>query len=391
MSRPTSPRGRPRTDRPATTTKAAARAPEELLAEYRPDLDALLGEHPTYRKRQVFEHMMHTEVSPFAEATSLPANLRRTLDEAGTSTLEVTASRTSSDGTEKLLLVCKDGAHVETVVMPYRRRTTACISSQAGCPVGCAFCATGAAGFRRNLSSAEIIDQVRAAAAICAATDTRLSNIVYMGMGEPLLNLNAVLSSIRILTDPAGMGLGHRSVSISTVGIPKGILRLAHAEPQVNLALSLHAASDKVRELLIPSRHRHPLKEVLDAAWQHFEITHRKLFVEYVMLRGINDSPQDARRLADLLRGHVLTVNLLAWNPVYGVSVPARGRTKTKTAPRGREQKSFEPSPRAAVMAFKEALLTRGIEATVRASRGVDIEGACGQLAGRQRSYGENT
>ncbi len=368
--------------------------PEQSLAEYRPDLDALLADLPAYRKRQVLEHLMRNNASTFAEATALPAELRQALDQAGATTLQTVATRTSVDGTQKLLHACTDGALIESVVMPYRNRTTACISSQAGCPVGCAFCATGAAGFRRNLSTAEIVDQVRAAASASVASGRRLSNLVYMGMGEPLLNLQAVLSSIRVLTDPSGMGLGHRSISVSTVGIPAGMLRLARAEPQVNLAVSLHASSDRVRELLIPAGHRHALWQVLDAAWQHFELTHRKLLVEYVLLRGINDSLQDATRLAELLRGHVVTVNLLAWNPVQGRldpdksgAVTSKGGAVTSKGARAGAPRNFQPTPRAIAMAFRETLVSRGVETTVRASRGADIEGACGQLAGRERAY----
>lgn len=381
------------TRRPASKSPRTA---EGLLGLYRPDLATLLEGHPAYRKRQVIEYLCRPQVAPFSEATTLPADLRVSLDESGASTLQVMESRRSADGTEKLLLACGDGARIETVVMPYRKRTTVCVSSQAGCPVGCGFCATGAAGLRRNLSGAEIVDQVRYAMAASAAMEARVSNIVYMGMGEPLLNLQAVLTSLEILTAPAGMGIGHRSISVSTVGIPAGILRLAREQPQVNLALSLHAATDEVRDLLIPARHRHPLKDILAAAWQHFELTHRKLLVEYLLLQGINDSVQDARRLAALLRGHVVTVNLLGWNPVNissrGVeakkdaaqkkvsrSTPADARVRR----RERGPKTFAPSSRVAVMAFKEALAAKGIEVTVRASRGADIEGACGQLAGR--------
>jgi len=346
---------------------------ERLLGLYRPDLLPALETSPDYRKRQVFAHMMRPRTSSFAEATNLPADLRRALDGLGADTLRLAATRLSVDGTKKLLYECRDGLYAETVVMPYRTRTTACVSSQVGCPVGCAFCATGAAGFERNLTAAEIVDQVRGAASVSAEAGGRLSNIVYMGMGEPLLNLRAVLDSIKILTDPQGMDLGHRSLSISTVGIPAGMVRLANAEPQVNLALSLHAASDDIRRSLIPARHRHPLDEVLAAAWKHFEITRRKLLVEYVLLRGVNDSPTDARRLASLLRGHVVTVNLLPWNHV-GELRPMKGRGVV-----------FSPSPREAVVAFRDALQSRGIEVTVRRSRGADIEGACGQLAGRHR------
>jgi len=208
---------------------------------------------------------------------------------------------------------------------------------------------------------------VRACGAIGEKEGRRVSNLVYMGMGEPLLNLQAVLDSIRVLTDPRGLGLSHRSVSVSTIGIPSGIIRLGRVQPQVNLALSLHAPNDRTRALLVPDRFRHPIAEVLSAAWEHFALTGRKLLIEYVLLRGVNDSADDARALAGLLRGHVVAVNLLNWNPI------------ARTGP----QLSFQPSVPAAVSAFREALVAAHIETVVRRSKGGSIQGACGQLAGR--------
>ncbi len=348
---------------------------------------------PGFRYAQVLEHLLKRPAESFAEASNLPADMRASLDAAGTSTLTIAATRRAPDGTIKLLLQARDGAQVEAVLMPYGNRLTVCISSQVGCAVGCAFCATGALGFRRNLSAAEIVDQLRAAATV-SASEQRLSNVVYMGMGEPLLNLGAVLDSVRILTAPAGLGLGHRSLSISTVGIPSGIVRLARTEPQVNLALSLHAADDETRALLIPDQFRHPLEDVLDAAWQHFDVTRRKLLVEYVLIDGVNDSIDDARRLAALLRGHVVTVNLLAWNPIAPEAAPpapapdsssAAGRRPGPRPAAGRRR--FVPASPAAVAAFRTALRDAHIEAVVRQSKGAGIEAACGQLAATMRSY----
>ena len=359
---------------------------EKLLALYRPDLMPILEDSADYRKRQVLAHLLRPGLTSFVEATSLPAGLRTELDAVGASTLRPVERRTSTDGTTKLLHLCRDDSQVETVVMPYRDRTTACISSQIGCPVGCTFCATGASGFTRNLSPAEIVDQVRSAASVSSEIGARLSNIVYMGMGEPLLNLRSVLDSIKILTDQWGMGFGRRSLSVSTVGIPTGIVRLAKEEPQVNLALSLHAASDEVRRSLIPSRHRHPLDEILAAAWQHFELTRRKLFVEYVLLRGVNDSPADARRLASLLRGHVVTVNLLSWNLVEGLPGAKPVRETAGARHKAERTGAYARCSRETTRAFRDTLRSRGIEVTVRQSKGADIEGACGQLAARRRA-----
>lgn len=350
----------------------ADRTPQAMLTTYRPDISAFLVEAgwPPYRHAQVYEHLFRRPLSPFASATVLPADARAALDRLGASTLTEVEVRTAPDGTSKLVLSTRDGQTIETVLMRYRERVTVCISSQVGCPVACLFCATGGMGFQRNLSCGEIVDQVRAASAAAALESRRVSNVVYMGMGEPLLNFKSVVDSIRVLTDPEGGSLAKRSISISTVGIPSGIVRLGRAEPQVNLALSLHAPDDGTRALLIPERYRHPIENILEAAWEHFALTHRKLLVEYVLIRGINDSPEQARTLARLLRGHVVTVNLLAWNPVF-------------RAP-GTRHERFQAPTTAAVTLFRETLRNHHIEAVVRRSKGVAIHGACGQLAGKR-------
>jgi 23S rRNA (adenine2503-C2)-methyltransferase len=362
----------------------------------------------------VLEQLLRRPAQPFTDASALPGELRERLHSLGESVLSVAASRRASDGTTKLLLEAVDGSRVETVLMPYGSRVTVCISSQVGCAVGCGFCATGAMGFARNLLAAEIVDQLRAAASLLEHGQ-RITNVVYMGMGEPLLNLGSVLDSIRILTAPAGLGLGHRAISVSTVGIPNGIVRLARAEPQVNLALSLHAADDETRAVLIPQGFRHPLAEILEAAWEHFTLTGRKLLVEYVLLAGVNDGIDDARRLAALLRGHVVTVNLLAWNPACPEEVqrvgPDRRRAPGTAARSGSRQvlekaqggpgasgdaatptrlrgaRRFEPSSPPAIAAFRAALRAANIEAVVRQSKGTGIDAACGQLGGGERSY----
>jgi 23S rRNA (adenine2503-C2)-methyltransferase len=360
-----------------------------MLALYRPDLAAAIDESqaPVYRHAQVYEHLFHKGSRPFSEATSLPGDLRAALDPLGASTLTEIERHTADDGTIKLLLATRDNAYVEAVVMRYSDRITLCISSQVGCPVGCLFCATGGLGFDRNLSTAEIVDQVRAAAAMLEPENVRISNVVYMGMGEPLLNLQAVLGSIRVLTDPHAFGLAHRSLSVSTVGIPAGIKHLGRAEPQVNLALSLHAADDATRALLVPARYRHPIGEVLEAAWEHFALTRRKLLVEYVLLGGVNDSPEHARALARLLRGHVVAVNLLAWNPVRSAtgSAPNRGSRPSRGQRGAASTLSFRTPSASSIAAFREVLVASHIEAVVRRSKGASIQGACGQLAGRRR------
>jgi 23S rRNA (adenine2503-C2)-methyltransferase len=335
------------------------------IGSYRPDLAAILSEQaaPAYRYRQVYEHLTQHPGVSFSAATSLPGELRDALDEAGHSTLALATRSEDPDGTTKLLLkATSDGAAFEAVIMRHRKRSTVCVSTQVGCALGCAFCATGSLGFTRDLTAAEIVDQVREAATILAEEGRRVTNIVYMGMGEPLLNLDAVLLSLKLLHDPEGMGHSARSLSVSTVGIPAGIRRMAREEPQVNLALSLHAANEELRSRLIPANRRFPLRDVLSACEDHFSTTRRKLFVEYLLLAGVNDSPRQANVLADLLRGRVVAVNLIPWNPGCG---------------------DYRPSPREALVAFMNALKTRGIEVSVRESRGRSIVAACGQLVAR--------
>ncbi len=380
-----------KTSHPAPNARGLT--PRALLALYRPDICVLLEtlHAPDYRYTQVCEHLFACPHLPFAAATTLPTNLRVRLDALGASTTAVVASNEAPDGTTKLLLQGRDGAQFETVLMHHQHRTTVCLSSQVGCPVGCVFCATGAMGFRRNLASAEIVDQVRAAAALAREQGRRVSNLVYMGMGEPLLNLQAVLDSIRIVTEPAASGIAQRAVSVSSVGIPSGITRLAQTEPQVHLALSLHAADDRTRARLIPARFRHPIAEILEAAWKHFEITHRKLFVEYVLLRNVNDSREHARRLTDLLRDHVVTVNLLNWNPIPQAAMDGSQTThRLRRRPAPQENhvcETFVPSTRAAVETFRNTLAEGGIEAVIRRSKGAGIGAACGQLVADRHSY----
>lgn len=346
------------------------------IGSYRPDLAAILSEQaaPAYRYRQVYEHLTQHPGLAFTAATNLPGPLREALHEAGHSTLALATRTDDPDGTSKLLLkAVSDGAALETVIMRYPRRSTVCVSAQIGCALECAFCATGSLGFTRNLTAAEIVDQVREARAILAKEGRRVTNVVYMGMGEPLLNLDAVLLSLKLLHDPSGLGHSARSLSVSTIGIPAGIRRLAREEPQVNLALSLHSADEELRTRLIPANRRFPLHDVLSACDDHFTMTRRKLFVEYLLLAGVNDSPRQANVLADLLRGRVIALNLIPWNPACG---------------------GFRPSPPESLVAFLNALKTRGVEVSVRESRGRSIAAACGQLVaggGRWRQVRDTT
>lgn len=342
----------------------ASEAAREVLRLYLPELVGQLEalDLPSYRYAQISEHIFkHPELPPTA-CTTLPAPLRDWLTAALQPSPRI-VKRTDDDNTTKLLVGLADNEAVETVVIRYPDRTTVCVSSQVGCAVGCVFCGTGRMGFRRQLTSAEIVDQVRLAHALVFPEGRRITNVVFMGMGEPLLNFKAVFAALAILRSPHGMGLRARGLSVSTVGIPAAMIELARQARQVNLALSLHAPWDDLRTRLIPIARAHPISAVMEAADKHYDLTHRKLLVEYVLLRQVNDSVECARALARLLSGRRAAVNLIVWNRVEG---------------------PWQPSPKATVLRFRKELEDRGIDVAVRASRGVAIAAACGQLATRR-------
>ena len=318
-------------------------------------LDRWLNEQgePGYRGRQVWEWTARGAAS-YAEMTTLPKQLRARLAEAVPfSTLELETERTSRDGTRKALFRTADGHPVEAVLMRYRDgRRSLCISSQSGCPLTCTFCATGAMRFGRNLTASEIVDQ-----ALHFRRIEPVDHAVYMGMGEPFLNADAVFESARQLPD---LGITHRRTTISTVGWMPGLRRFVDEVDQpIRLALSLHAADPAKRSELMPVNDRYPLAEVLAECRRYFELRRRKVFVEYVMLAGVNDSSEDARALAALLDGKTFKVNLIPYNPT-GL---------------------YDGSSRDTIERFRAVLERARIPATVRLTRGRDIEAACGQLA----------
>jgi 23S rRNA (adenine2503-C2)-methyltransferase len=322
------------------------------------DLDLLrecLSERgePAYRAGQVWAWAARGAVG-YEEMSNVPAGLRRALaGEVPYSTLEVVDEARSRDGTVKALFRTHDRHPVEAVLMRYRdgRRST-CLSSQSGCPLTCTFCATGAMRFGRNLSPSEILDQ-----ALHFRRLGQVDHCVFMGMGEPMLNVDAVLAAARRLPD---LGITHRRTTISTVGWLPGLRRFVdEVEEPIRLALSLHAAEPALRSELMPVNDRYPLEDVLTECGRYFELRRRKVFVEYVMLAGVNDRVEQARALADLLDPKVFKVNLIPYNPT--------GR--------------FEGSSRAAIAAFKSVLDRARLPATVRLTRGRDIKAACGQLA----------
>jgi 23S rRNA (adenine2503-C2)-methyltransferase len=332
---------------------------------------------PRFRARQVWEWAARGAAG-YESMSNLPLALRETLArEAPFSSLELRREVRSRDGTVKALFATADGRPLEAVLMRYRdRRRSICLSSQSGCPLTCTFCATGQMRFARNLSASEILDQ-----ALHFRRIEPLDHCVFMGMGEPLLNLDAVLAACQRLPD---LGVSHRHTAISTVGWIPGIQRLAECELPLRLALSLHAADEALRSELMPVNERYPLSDVLDACREFYARKRRRIFVEYVMLAGINDRHEQAVALAKLLA------------PARHVGAPAHGRGSGRgTSEAAREPRMFKVnlipynptdspyrgSGREAIAAFRAALQERGVEATVRLTRGRDIDAACGQLA----------
>lgn len=327
---------------------------------------------PAFRADQLSRHYFTRLVTDAQSMTDLPADDRGAIVAALLPQL-MTAVRTlecDSGATRKTLWRLFDGALVESVLMGYADRVTLCVSSQAGCGMACPFCATGQAGLTRNLSAAEIVEQVVAGARSVArgelpdATGTgRLSNVVFMGMGEPLANYNAVITAVRRLTEaaPSGLGLAQRHVTVSTVGLVPAIDRMRDEGLQVTLAVSLHAPDDELRDTLVPVNTRWPVAEVLDAAWRYAETTGRRVSIEYALIRDVNDQAERAHALAGLLRGRLAHVNLIPLNPTPG---------SAWTASRRRDER-----------AFIEILRTAGVATSLRDTRGREIAAACGQLA----------
>ncbi|MDE2571001.1 MAG: 23S rRNA (adenine(2503)-C(2))-methyltransferase RlmN, partial [bacterium] len=277
-------------------------------------------------------------------------------------TVTPTVVRRSGDGqTTKGLFALHDGQLVEAVLMEHHgERNTVCISSQAGCAFACAFCATGQGGFSRHLSAAEIFDQARYFARQLARAGRRVTNVVFMGMGEPFHNYEAVMDAVALLHDPKGFGLGHRHITISTVGVVPAIDRFAEEGLQVNLAISLHAPTDAQRDAIMPVNRRWKIDELMAACARYVERTGRKVFFEYLMLAGVNDAEEDARQLARLIAGRLYHVNLIPYNATPDAE--------------------FQGSPGAAIDAFQRVLTAAGVPSTVRHPMGRDIAAACGQL-----------
>lgn len=349
----------------------------ELLGMDLPGLESFVKmlDEPRFRASQIYSWIYRKAVSSFYEMTDIPRELRMRLDaSAQVSIPRVLKQRVSADGTRKFLFEMNDKKKVEAVIIPQSRgkhtRYSLCISTQVGCPVGCLFCATGQSGFQRNLLAHEMVGQVlgsRREMARKLKTDQPLiTHVVYMGMGEPLLNYDAVISSIHTLNNHKGINIGQRHITISTAGEVNGIRRLAGEDLQVTLAISLHSCNDDLRDRLIPLNRKYPLAQLLEAVRYYTEHTHRRVTFEYVMLDGVNTGPEDARAMISLIKPLLANVNLISYNEVSGLEYKKPTPAKTRR--------------------FFNLLADGGLNVTLREEHGGDIEAACGQLStGRER------
>lgn len=319
-------------------------------------------DEPAFRADQIHSWIYAKWAKSFDEMTNLSAEFRTRLKEVATvSALEIATLQVSKDGTRKYLFKLPDGKLVESVLMAFQDRDTlsACVSSQVGCAVGCTFCATGYLGFMRNLTAQEIVDQVMC---IQRESGKRVANLVYMGQGEPLLNTEEVISSIARMS--GSVGIGARHITVSTSGIIPGIERLKEENLPVTLALSLHAPDTKTREEVVPITRKYPIKDLIRSLKDYSETTGRRVTIEYVLLKGVTDTAEQARALSDLVRDIHCNINLIPYNPTY-----AEDGTKL-----------YDRPSREAQFRFKEIAERSGKTVTIRLERGTDIDAACGQL-----------
>lgn len=334
----------------------------ELIGLDRAELRSLcerLG-HSSFRGDQIADWLYKKGARCVEAMTNIPGPLRKQLaDAVSVPSLEVRERVRAADGTTRFLMGLRDGETIESVLLPYQDRVSACVSSQVGCPMGCAFCATADCGFVRNLLPGEIVDQVLTMQHECGR---RISNVVFMGMGEPLLNFENVMQSVGILNSEVGIGM--RRMTISTVGIPLMIRRLTAMDLQLTLAVSLHAPDDALRRRLMPAADRYPISELMDACREYAVTTRRRITFEYLLVADLNDSPDQARRLAALLRGILANVNLIPYNQVAG--------------------KTFRRPSRVKSAAFRQILQNEGVEVSQRMERGHSVAAACGQLKRRR-------
>lgn len=333
-----------------------------LLDPTRNDLEAWLTERGerSFRARQVRQWLFHRRAASFAEMSDLPKTLREALDQQFTMwTTQIARHSQSDDGTEKLLLELADGGRIECVLLRDGRRRTICISSQVGCAMGCVFCASGLDGVDRNLTAGEIVEQMLRLQQL-VEPDLRLSHIVVMGMGEPLANLDRLLPALEVASSEEGLGISARRITISTVGLPPAMRRLTERGVHYNLAVSLHAPNDELRNRLVPVNKNIGLEPILEEADRYFSASGRRLTFEYVLLSGINDQEAHARQLVKLLRGRTALLNVIPYNPVAGLP--------------------YETPSAAAAKCFRQILEDGGVNVQFRERKGDKINAACGQL-----------
>ena len=326
-------------------------------------LEKILEKESRFRYKQIQKAIYKDLVTDWSQITTLPKSLREELKKE--ISLEVPGKIFKGKDREvvKALLDLEDGEKIETVLMRHSDgRNTVCVSSQVGCVLGCKFCATGKMGFKRNLSASEIIDQVLFFSRFLKEKNARITNVVFMGMGEPFLNYDQVWQAIKKFNSSDFFNIGARRISISTVGITEGIRKMAREKEEINLAISLHAPNNKLRSELIPVNKKYPLEKILEAVDYYISETNRKVMFEYLLIKEVNDSAREARELAEIMRKKLYLVNLIPYNPTG----------------------NFQPSKKEKIRKFKEFLEGRGVKVTQRHSLGGEIEAACGQLAGRK-------
>ncbi len=328
-------------------------------------LNKILEKEPKYRLKQIKEAVFENLIKDWSDAGGLPLQLKEKLEKE--CSLEIKGEIVQSESNKdvlKAVIALDDGLKIESVLMCHQnRRNTVCVSSQVGCSLGCGFCATGTMGFKRNLNEWEIVEQVLFFSRLLKKENERVSNVVFMGMGEPFLNYDNVLSGIRILNDKDGLNIGARKISISTSGVIEGIEKLAKEDMQINLAISLHATDDELRSRLMPVNKKYPLVKILSAVDSYIKKTSRQVMFEYLLLKGINDSKEQAEKLAKLMAKPLYFVNLIIYNP--------SGKN------------GMEPSLSGDVKKFKEVLEKARVPVSRRYRFGRDIKAGCGQLAAK--------
>jgi 23S rRNA (adenine2503-C2)-methyltransferase len=322
---------------------------QEVLRDWKED---------SFRARQILEWVYKKGVLDFTQMSNLPAGLRgRLKDSFYITSLKLKEKIRSVDFTEKLLFELNDGNLIETVIIPAKSRVSGCLSTQAGCKFACRFCASGLSGFKRDLSAAEIVEQVLY---LKQGSAGKLTHLVFMGTGEPLDNYDNLMKAVRVINSPDGLNIGARRITISTVGIIPGIARLAKEGLQFELSVSLHASDDRTRSSLMPVNKKYPLKDLIATCRDYIQRTNRQLTFEYILIKGVNTKAEDALNLNKLLSGLNCKINLILANPV--------------------KEYAIEPPEKLGILLFKDALIKRGMKVTLRRSRGQDIQAACGQL-----------